>query len=48
MIKQVQQIREAVNKNWQASAAGDATAEHDIYADDAQAGVSLRPWRGSQ
>jgi hypothetical protein len=31
---QEEQIREALNKHWQASAAGDATAEHDIYADD--------------
>jgi hypothetical protein len=30
-----EQIREALNKHWQASAAGDANAEHDIYADDA-------------
>jgi hypothetical protein len=29
------QIREALNAHWQASAAGDADAEHDIYADDA-------------
>ena len=28
-------IREALNKHWQASAAGDANAEHDIYDDDA-------------
>ena len=30
-----QQILEALNQHWQASAAGDANAEHDIYADDA-------------
>ena len=30
-----EQIREALNKHWQASAAGDANAENDIYADDA-------------
>ena len=30
-----EQIREALNKHWQASEAGDANAEHDIYADDA-------------
>jgi hypothetical protein len=29
-----EQIREALNAHWQASAAGDANAEHDIYADD--------------
>src|SRR6202161_2726832 len=27
-------IREALNTHWQASAAGDANAEHDIYDDD--------------
>ena len=32
---QDEQIREALNRHWQASAAGDANAEHDIYADDA-------------
>ncbi len=31
---QEEQIREALNKHWQASAAGDINAEHDIYADD--------------
>ena len=30
-----QQIREALDAHWQASAAGDANAEHNIYADDA-------------
>ncbi len=30
-----EQIREALNAHWRASAAGDANAEHDIYADDA-------------
>src|ERR1700689_1691997 len=35
MIMQEEQIREALNKHWHASAAGDANAEHDIYADDA-------------
>ena len=29
------EIRAALNAHWQASAAGDAEAEHDIYADDA-------------
>jgi hypothetical protein len=29
-----EQILEALNAHWQASAAGDANAEHDIYADD--------------
>jgi SnoaL-like domain len=29
-----EQIREALDAHWQASAAGDAEAEHDIYADD--------------
>ena len=28
---QEEQIRESLNKHWQASAAGDANAEHDIY-----------------
>jgi len=28
-------IREALNAHWQASAAGDLAAEHDIYDDDA-------------
>jgi len=28
-------IREALNAHWQASAASDANAEHDIYDDDA-------------
>ncbi len=32
---QDEQIREALNEHWQASAAGDLEAEHDIYADDA-------------
>lgn len=30
-----EQIREALNAHWQASAGGDAELEHDIYADDA-------------
>jgi hypothetical protein len=32
---QEEQIRVALNRHWQASAAGDANAEHDIYDDDA-------------
>jgi hypothetical protein len=32
---QEEQIREALNAHWNASAAGDVTAEHEIYADDA-------------
>jgi ketosteroid isomerase-like protein len=32
---QEEQIREALNAHWRASAAGDLNAEHDIYADDA-------------
>ena len=32
---QEEQKLEALNKHWQASAAGDFGAEHDIYADDA-------------
>ena len=32
---QEEQIREALSAHWQASAAGDADAEHDIYDDDA-------------
>ncbi|HXH68462.1 MAG TPA: hypothetical protein VNI81_14755 [Candidatus Limnocylindrales bacterium] len=32
---QEEQIRAALNARWQASAAGDANAEHDIYDDDA-------------
>jgi RNA polymerase-binding transcription factor DksA len=35
MIMQEEQIREELNKHWQASAAGDANAEPDIYDDDA-------------
>jgi hypothetical protein len=35
IIMQEEPIREALNKHWQASAAGDANAEHDIYTDDA-------------
>jgi ketosteroid isomerase-like protein len=31
---QEEQIREALNKHWHASAVGDANAEHDIYDDD--------------
>jgi hypothetical protein len=31
---QDEQIREALNAHWSASAAGDADAEHSIYADD--------------
>ena len=30
-----EQIREALNAHWQASAAGDVNTEHDIYADGA-------------
>jgi ketosteroid isomerase-like protein len=32
---QEEQICEALNAHWQASASGDLDAEHDIYADDA-------------
>src|SRR5258707_11485223 len=32
---QEEQIRTALNTHWEASAAGDANAEHDIYDDDA-------------
>ena len=32
---QEEQIREALSKHWQASASGDANAEHEIYAEDA-------------
>ena len=32
---QDERIREALDAHWRASAAGDADAEHDIYADDA-------------
>jgi hypothetical protein len=32
---QEEQIRKALNAHWHASAAGDANAEHAIYADDA-------------
>ncbi len=31
---QEEQMREALNKHWQASASGDINAEHEIYADD--------------
>ena len=30
-----EQIREALDAHWRASAVGDADAEHDIYEDDA-------------
>jgi len=30
-----EQIREALNAHWQASASGDVNAEHDIYNEDA-------------
>jgi hypothetical protein len=30
-----QEIREALNRHWTASASGDQNAEHEIYADDA-------------
>jgi hypothetical protein len=33
-IRNEQPIREALDAHWRASAAGDAEAEHDIYADD--------------
>jgi hypothetical protein len=32
---QEEQIRQALDLHWRASAAGDANAEHDIYDDDA-------------
>ena len=32
---QEEQIREALNAHWRASAAGNTTEEHDIYDDDA-------------
>src|SRR6201993_31322 len=35
MIMQEEQMREALNKHWQASAAGDVNTEHDIYENDA-------------
>jgi hypothetical protein len=35
MIMHEGQIREALNKHWQASAAGGADAEHNIYHEDA-------------
>ena len=34
MDREEEQIREALNAHWRASADGDAIAEHDIYADD--------------
>jgi SnoaL-like protein len=34
MIMKEEQIYEALNKHWHASAAGDANAEHDIYHED--------------
>ena len=33
--KQEEPTRQALDRHWQASAAGDVNAEHDIYADDA-------------
>jgi hypothetical protein len=35
MDSQEEEIRDALNRHWQASAAGDAAAEHDIYEEDA-------------
>jgi ketosteroid isomerase-like protein len=32
---QEEQVREALNLHWRASAAGDTNTEHDIYDDDA-------------
>jgi hypothetical protein len=32
---QEEHIREAINRHWSASAAGELDAEHDIYGDDA-------------
>ncbi len=34
-LLQEEQIREALDSHWSASAAGDVDAEHDIYLDDA-------------
>ena len=34
-IREEEQIREALDAHWRASAAGDVNAEHDIYEDDA-------------
>jgi hypothetical protein len=34
-LTQEEQIREALNLHWRASAAGDASAEHNIYDDNA-------------
>src|SRR5580692_4988173 len=34
-LSQEEEIREVLTKHWQASAAGDADAEHDIYDDAA-------------
>ena len=34
-MTQEDQIRDALNAHWSASAAGDAEAEHDIYEDEA-------------
>ena len=42
---QEEQIRVALNRHWQASAAGDANAEHDIYE---LAAGKLRPTLPSQ
>jgi hypothetical protein len=35
MMMHEEQIREALNKHWHASAAGGAKVEHDIYDEDA-------------
>jgi len=32
--RQEEQVREALNRHWQASANGNADAEHDIYDED--------------
>src|SRR5471032_2652032 len=34
-LKEEEQIREALDAHWHASAVGDVNAEHDIYDDDA-------------
>src|SRR4029077_14176874 len=47
---QEEQIRVALNRHWQASAAGDANAEHDIYDDDAIVTIRSRAsesWGGA-
>jgi hypothetical protein len=50
---QEEEIRRGLNRHWSASAAGDTTAEHDIYNEDAvcdypQSGERILGWSNLQ